>query len=277
MKGGATKGLSSLYLSRQPALATLTCTAFLLRVFLLFTSARARRGRNEIQKEKRNEKAREGKRETLLFFFPSSSSTTVFPNSPLSSSLFSTSLLLLRRQRDPQNARQLRQDRRARDSLARLVLLHDLRLLVDRLREGRLRHPFREPGGHDALLELGGDAEREKGDGGEGGDVCWELRERAREREERATGEKKTQRKKKTPLLPLVRQLLGLPVELGRVLQRARAGLVRAGGELLDRLHGGAGPQRGVDGLGARRVLGRRALLAEDDRVPVLALHGVSV
>lgn len=76
-------------------------------------------------------------------------------------------LLLLRRQGDAQDPRQLRQDRRARDGLAGLVLLDDLRLLVDRLRERGLRHPFREPGLHDALLELGRDAgEGRRGEGG---------------------------------------------------------------------------------------------------------------
>lgn len=55
-----------------------------------------------------------------------------------------------------QRARKLRQDLRRRYRLAALILLNNLRLFVDHLRQLRLRELFRQARRHDLLLQLAG-------------------------------------------------------------------------------------------------------------------------
>jgi len=78
------------------------------------------------------------------------------PRPPLITS--PTSFLGLVGQHHPQRPGQFGQDGGRRDGLPRLVLLDDLRLLVDRLGQLGLRHLFGQTGGHDAFLQVGRDA-----------------------------------------------------------------------------------------------------------------------
>jgi hypothetical protein len=146
-------------LSLSLSLHNRTSLPFFARFLFVFSIYKCARKKKEMDREKRKRESGEKRAEHRKGLRPFLAS---FRSLPTTSRHFllhlPLPLLLLRGQRHTQDARQLRQDGRARDRLAGLVLLHDLRLLVDGLRERSLRHALGQPGGHDALLELRGDA-----------------------------------------------------------------------------------------------------------------------